>query len=65
MKSDTKSFAFKLAERRASMLPVTQAKWKIRDGVSLAGCTLLPDCALAELVCNGPWDCLGDVGESC
>ncbi len=35
--NQTKLFAFKLAEKKETQTPATQ--WKVRDGVSVAGCT--------------------------
>ncbi|UMR28788.1 MULTISPECIES: hypothetical protein [unclassified Massilia] len=37
MKTQTKVFAFKLAEKKAQAKP--QAQWKARDGVATAGCS--------------------------
>jgi hypothetical protein len=34
----TKLFAFKLAEKKQEAKPATQ--WQVRDGVSVAGCTV-------------------------
>ncbi len=36
-KKESKVFAFKLAEKKEQAKP--QAPWKVRDGVSTAGCT--------------------------
>lgn len=38
MNNDKKIFAFKLAEKKEQEKPTT-AKWKARDGVSVAGCS--------------------------
>ncbi|WP_256077437.1 hypothetical protein [Massilia sp. YIM B04103] len=37
MKTQTKVFAFKLAEKKAQTKP--QVQWKARDGVATAGCS--------------------------
>ncbi|MEW6024674.1 MAG: hypothetical protein AB1807_21330 [Pseudomonadota bacterium] len=36
-----KLFAFQLAEKRAQAKPAQQ--WKVRDGVAVAGCTVLDE----------------------
>lgn len=38
MDTNRKSFAFKLADKKPQA-----AKWRARDGVSMAGCTLVGD----------------------
>ncbi len=40
MNNDKKIFAFKLAEKKENEKEKA-AKWKVRDGVSVAGCTEL------------------------
>ena len=35
--TESKLFAFKLAEKQTSAKPA--AEWKVRDGVAVAGCT--------------------------
>ncbi len=39
---ETKLFAFKLAGQRGRQTQPAQ-QWKVRDGVSVAGCTLLDE----------------------
>lgn len=38
----TRLFAFKLAEKRKETMQQAQ-QWKVRDGVSVAGCTVLDE----------------------
>lgn len=40
---ERKSFAFKLAEKKAHGPASGSGKWRARDGVSLAACTELPN----------------------
>lgn len=39
MNNDKKVFAFKLAEKNEKKDKAAATKWKVREGVSLAGCT--------------------------
>lgn len=39
MQNEKKLFAFKLADKRSAQLKSRGPKWKIRDGVAVAGCT--------------------------
>ncbi len=60
MNNDKKVFAFKLAEKKEQQKDTT-AKWKARDGVSVAGCTLLRDGSNYRM--NDIWN--GDTGYYC
>jgi hypothetical protein len=39
MNNEKKVFAFKLSEKNEKKEKAANARWKVRDGVSLAGCT--------------------------
>ncbi|SDA58011.1 MULTISPECIES: hypothetical protein [unclassified Janthinobacterium] len=41
MQNQTKLFAFKLAEKQAQKPAAAATAWKVRDGVAVAGCTLV------------------------
>jgi hypothetical protein len=62
---EKKSFAFRLADRRQQ--DGASGKWRARDGVSVAGCTELPNTDYrADLLTwpNGP-PCPPDSGYHC
>lgn len=60
-RKDTQLFAFKLAQKQAEAKP-EPAQFKVRDGVSVAGCSG-PDVLENYRVYIGQWE--GDKGDWC
>jgi len=61
---ETKLLAFRLAERQQNAARKTGRKWKVRDGVTIAGCSL------GQIFPGGPVDFrfdtnLDDAGDFC
>jgi hypothetical protein len=56
MNNDKKVFAFKLAEKKEKETEkAAPAKWKAREGISLAGCTDPTNRGMYRYSDNGVW----------